>query len=348
LVPAEDQDDEPTMTVVYTEADADLDALAGRALALIGYREMGRAVALNLRDSGLELIVGEANELRAARAREDGFEVLPPGEAAWRANFKLLTEPDEAIADAYLAHISPNLKQGDTLAFISGYAIAFGFIEPPPFVDAVMIAPRTLGADLRHAYLEGKGFLSFVAVGQDSSGQAWPRLLALALAMGALRAGALELTFQQQAELDLFIEQALLPALHHLLSTAADILVKEGYPPEAALLDLYVSGELGETISSAAQIGMMGLLARFSLTRQYGMLSRLDRYADSKLRQQMELALDEIRTGKFAQEWAAEYNNGYPRLDTLRTKRSAMALWKLERQAILLMQQAGLKPGDQS
>jgi ketol-acid reductoisomerase len=328
------------MTVLYTESDADLTALKQRSLAVIGYGDLGRPVALNLRDSGLSLVVGEANEVRAAQARADGFEVLYPAEAANTADTKLLMLPDEVLAEAYLAHVSPGLRSGDMLVFASGYTIAFGFIEPPPFVDAVLMAPRTISADLRESYLSGRGFLSFVAVEQDSSGQAWPRLLALARAIGALRAGALELTFQQQAELDLFMEQALLPALQNLIFVAADILIKEGYPPEAAILDLYGSGELGNTLNKLSRLGIVQTFKLYSLTGQYGMLSRSERFQDTKLRRQIELVLEEIRSGKFAQEWAAEYQNGYPRLESLRNKRGAMALWELEQRALDLLQQA--------
>jgi ketol-acid reductoisomerase len=335
------------MPVIYSEADADLSALRNHRLSIIGYREMGRAIALNLRDSGLTPIIGEGDVRRAELAREGGFEVQEPGDAARDTDIKILAEPDEALPDVYQEFISPGLRRGDTLVFTSGYTIAFGFIEPPPFVDAVMISPRTLGADLRDAYLNQTGLLSFVSVGQDSSGEAWPRLLALAKAIGALTGGAMELSFQQQAELDLFVEQALLSAVHHVLASAADLLVSEGYPPEAAIMSLYVSGELGNTLSRAAHIGMMGLLARYSLTRQYGVLSRLDRYQDTKLRRVMETALDEIRNGRFAQEWTNEYQNGYPRLDTLRTRRTTMSLWKLERQAIQLMDQIATRPGEE-
>jgi ketol-acid reductoisomerase len=328
------------MTVLYTESDADLTALKQRHLAVIGYGDLGRPVALNLRDSGLSLVVGEANEVRAAQARADGFEVRYPAEAANAADTKLLMLPDEVLAEAYLAHVSPGLRSGDMLVFASGYTIAFGFIEPPPFVDAVLMAPRTISADLRENYLSGRGFLSFVAVEQDSSGQAWPRLLALARAIGALRAGALELTFQQQAELDLFMEQAFLPALQNLIFVAADILIKEGYPPEAAILDLYGSGELGNTLNKLSRLGIVETFRLYSLTGQYGMLSRSERFQDTKLRRQIELVLEEIRSGKFSQEWAAEYQNGYPRLESLRNKRGAMALWELEQRALDLLQQA--------
>jgi ketol-acid reductoisomerase len=192
-----------------------------------------------------------------------------------------------------------------------------------------------------------------VAVVQDYSGQAWPRLLAVAGAIGALRGGALELTPQQETELALFMQQALLPALHNLILTAADLLVREGYPPEAALLDIYASGGLAGSLAEAAQKGMMQTLSDQSLTEQYGVLTRTERFQDPKIRRQMEVILDEIRAGKFAQEWANEYHNGAPRLAALRKKRGELPLWRLEAAAIRLakrargeFEQAEGKPGD--
>jgi ketol-acid reductoisomerase len=146
--------------------------------------------------------------------------------------------------------------------------------------------------------------------------------------------GAVEVTFRQEAELDLFIQQAFLPSLHNLLMHAAELLIAEGYPPEMALLDLYVSGELGYTLNKAASEGFMDTLRMYSPMAQYGMLSRAERFADARLRRQMELVLDEVRSGQFAREWAAEAANGYPRLDALRARRCKLHMWALERQVI--------------
>jgi ketol-acid reductoisomerase len=327
------------MTVLYRERDANPRGLDGSRIAVIGYGNLGRPLALNLRDSGLNVIVGTIEDDYAAQARIDGFYVVGMAQAANIAEIKLMMLPDEAMPEAYLAHVAPTLRPGHTLVFASGYNVAFGFIEPPPFVDSLLIAPRTIGSGVRENYVAGRGFLSFIAVGQDSTGKAWDKLLALALASGSLRAGALEITFRQEAELDLFMQQAFLPALHTLMLTAADVLVKEGYPPEAALLDLYISGELGYSLNKAAELGMMDTLKLYSLTGQYGMLSRSERFQEPKLRRQMETTLDDIRDGKFAQEWAAEYANGYPRLEALRRKRNMLALWELERQVMQLLRQ---------
>ncbi len=325
------------MTVLYRDGDADLSVLAERRIAMIGYGNLGRPIALNLRDSGFRVLIGNVADEYASAASATGFEVVSVPEAARRAEILLLMLPDEVMAEVYVAAVSPTLKPGDTLVFTSGYNISFGFIEPPPFVDTVLIAPRTIGAGVRDGYQNGHGFLSFVAVEQDVTGRAWPTTLALAKAIGALRLGALELTFKQEAELDLFMQAGFLPALHNLLLTTANLLIDEGYPPEAALLDLYLSGEVSYTLNKAAESGFMDTLRMHTLMGQYGMLSRAERFAEPKLRRQMEITLNEIRDGKFASEWTAEYASGYPRLDALRRKRDTLALWVLEQQAIRMM-----------
>jgi ketol-acid reductoisomerase len=314
----------------FTEADADPSALKGLAVALLGYSELGSAAAHNLRESGLTVVIGSDESRQADSARMEGFEAMPAADAAARSPIILLAEPDERLPANYFAQVAPGLRVGDTLIFLSGYCLAFGFIEPPPFVDAVLIAPRGSGAALRQAYHAGTGTPSFIAVEQDSSGKAWQRALALAHALGALRGGALEVTAQQEAELRLFTQQALLPSLHHLITAAAELLIREGYPPEASLLELYLSGELARLLGESAEYGILNALERTSRTAQYGLLSRLERFTDAKLVRVLENALDEIRRGKFAQEWSSEYANGMPRLNALRTKRAALALWRHE------------------
>jgi len=308
-------------------------ALVDRRIGVLGYGSLGRPVALNLRDSGLKVIIGSLADGYAAQAQADGFEVTTLTEAARRADIVWLLVPDEAMAEVYVQHVSPTLKPGKALVFASGYSVTFGFVEAPPFVDAVLIAPRTVGAAVREHYLSGRGYRSMIAVEQDATGHAWKTGLALAGAIGALRIGALETTFRQEAELDLFVQQAVLPVLQYLLLTTADLLIQNGYPPEAALLDLYLSGELGYALGTAAESGVGGMMSLHALTGQYGMLSRIDRFADPKLRRQLEIVLDDIRSGKFAQEWAAEYAAGYPRLQSLKQRRDLLELGQQEQQA---------------
>jgi ketol-acid reductoisomerase len=334
------------MPAFFTEADADPSALAGLAVALLGYSELGSAAAHNLRESGLTVIIGTNDTKQADAARMAGFEVTSAADAAVRSPILLLAEPDERLAALYFEQIAAGLRVGDMLVFLSGYCLAFGLIEPPPFVDTVLIAPRGSGAALRRAYQSGTRAPSFIAVEQDSSGKAWQRALALALALGALRGGALEVTAQQEAELRLFTQQTVLPALHHLLTTAAELLLREGYPPEASLLELYLSGELARLLDEGAQYGLLGALERTSQTAQYSVFSRLERFTDAKLIRLLENALDEIRSGKFAQEWSSEYLNGAPRLNALRTKRATLALWRHEARTRQMRDSAAPKNSD--
>jgi ketol-acid reductoisomerase len=220
------------------------------------------------------------------------------------------------------------------LVFASGFNIAFGFIEPPPFVDVVLVAPQAVGDGVREGYVAGSGFPSFVAVSQDVSGEAWARVLSIAKALGALHQGAIELTFKQETELDLFHQQALMPALLSLLQTALEVLLREGFPPEAVFTSLYASGELGFVVSKWAENGLIPSLRMHSQTGQYGILTHLEQFKEVKLKHQMESVLDHIRGGGFAQEWAAEYADGYPRLKALRQHLEHLSHWEHEREIL--------------
>jgi ketol-acid reductoisomerase len=325
------------MPAHYTDSDADPAVLDGQRIAILGYGPLGRAFALNLYDSGLNPVIGVAHPDEEGRAAADGFEPLSIAEAAQLSPFKVLTLPDEQLAERYFAQVASGLQVDDTLVFTSGYCMAFGFIEPPPFVDAIMIAPRTDGDGLRAAYTGAEAPLSFIAVEQDSSGRAWPHLLALARMGGALRGGALELPARQEAELRLFVQGAVLPALTHVLTNAAELLIREGYPPEAAFISLYTSGELGKLLSTAAASGILAGVRALPTTGQYLFLARSDRFQDTKLARILETSLEEVRGGKVAQEWAAEHANGSPRLAALWGRRAAQTLWRHEEAALALL-----------
>lgn len=326
------------MTAIYYESDSDITLIKDKPIGVLGYGNLGRSIATNLRDSGVQVLVGNIDDQYATMAREDAFSVLSLAEAAASTEIKILMVADEVLPEIYLQQITPSLKTGDALIFASGYNIAFGYIEPPPFVDVLLLAPRSNGLGVRQGFLQGRGFPSFVGVSQDATGRAWDRLLAVAALAGGLRAGAFELSFRQEAEIDLFFQQSLMPVLHNLLTTAADVLIREGYPPEAVLLELYASGELSDSMGLAADHGLLNSLTFLSQTAQYGILSRIERFADQNLRRKMENTLDEIRGGKFAHEWATEYANGYPRLESLRNRRSTLPLWETERTTLDLFQ----------
>lgn len=326
------------MAMIYRDSDANLGLLMDKRITVLGYGNMGRSFALNLRDSAFPVLVGNQPDEYAEQAYRDGFEVATIADAAARSDFMLIMLPDEIAPRLYLDQIAPHLQKGDTLVFASGFNVAFGFIEPPAFVDVVLVAPQASGNGVRESYVEGRGFMSFVAVGQDASGEGWPRVLSIAKALGALHRGAVELTFQQEAELDLFAQQALLPAFHSALQTAIDVLSREGFPPEAIAMSLYLSGELGYLISKWAEAGIPASFKLHSQTSQYGTLSRIERFRQVKLRQQMDAVLDTIRRGEFAQEWAAEFADGYPRLQSLRQRLEQMAIWQAERNVLDLTQ----------
>lgn len=328
------------MSVIYHEGDGDLSILDGRKIGVIGYGGMGRPVALNLRDSGLEVMLGvRAGGESEAQALRDGFRPQSISQIASSAEILFLLLPDQVMPQVYLEQITPHHHRSHTIIFASGYNIAFGFIEPPSFIDVAMLAPRTLGTTLRQRFQTGQGFYSFVGVGQDSSGKALQTVLALAKAVGSLRAGAIEITLEQEAELDLFMQQAILPVFHHMMTTAAKLLIKTGYPPEAAMLDLYISGELTDYLHHAIQHGMMHALQRLSLTGQYGIYSRLERFNELKLERLMEITLNEIRKTEFAQEWAREFEAGYPRLKKLARQQEQLELWDMEQQTIELLRE---------
>lgn len=327
------------MTVIYHDEDGDLNVLAGKRVSIIGYGNMGRPMALNLRDSGVSVLVSEPRFEKQQEAMAEGFTLTAIPEAVQAADVIMPLLRDEAMPKIYLESITPYLRRGQALIFSSTYNITFGFIEAPPFVDVGLVSAKTMGVAVRDRFVSGEGFASFVAVAQDASRRAWPTVLAVAKAMGALRGGAVEIRFEQEAELDLFMQQVILPIFHQSVIVAAQLLMRAGYPPEAVFTELYLSGETSDFLRQAAAQGIMGALKLNSLTAQYGTLSRYDRFNDLKLERLMEQTLEEIRTGKFAQEWAKEFSADYPRLRQLLKQRENLDMWELEQQTLELLRQ---------
>ncbi len=312
------------MTAVYHDEDASIEAIRGQTIAILGYGNQGSAQARNLRDSGLEVIVGNVDDSYRQAAVADGFEVVPIAEAATRAEVLFLLTPDEVMPDVYEEHVAPHLAAGDLLDFAHGYNIGFDLIVPPASVDVVMIAPRMIGAGVRDTYLSGEGFPSFVGVHQDATGKARQRMLALAKALGSTRAGCLEMSLKDEATLDLFTEQAFGPAFGRVMLTAIDTLVDAGYPPEAVLMELYLSGELAYSFLKMREMGALRQHELHSHTSQYGTMSRSLRYfdLDPMLKQKMQQSLEEIRSGAFAEEWST---NREEKLQFIRQAREIQA-----------------------
>jgi ketol-acid reductoisomerase len=321
---------------IFTERDADPLILMGRTVGILGYGHLGRPVAWNLRDSGVDVRVGCHSRDSASfnRAIDDGFLVGLYEDIAQEAAIKWLMLPEEIMPQVYMDRVFPHLRRGDTLAFASGYNLTFGFIEPPPTVDVVMIAPR-IGADsVRERFLDGRGFYSMVAVGQDTTSAAWATCLALARAAGMLKLGAVEVTIEQEAHLDLFLQQAIIPAVYHIFTTAAQVLSEAGYPDEAAMMDLYISGELNEVMHRAEREGLLHAVRKSTSTAQFGMLTRLERYQDMPMQRIMTNILRDIRSGAFASEWQRENADGQPRLRRMLRAQEALELWELEQHTL--------------
>ena len=312
------------MATIYHDEDADTAILQGHTVAILGYGNQGSAQARNLRDSGVDVIVGNIDDAYRQQAVADGFDVLPIAEASARADLLFLLTPDEVMPEVYEQQVAPHLQPGDLLDFAHGYNIAFDLITPPPFVDVVFIAPRMIGAGVRDSYVSGEGFASFVGVHQDATGSAKPRMLALAKALGSTRAGCLEMSMRDEATLDLFTEQAFGPAFGRVLMTAIDTLVDAGYPPEAVLMELYLSGELAYSFLKLRELGALKQHELHSHTSQYGTISRSPRYfdLDPLLQQKMRESLEEIRSGAFAREWST---NREEKLEFIRMARQIQA-----------------------
>ncbi|MFQ5684677.1 MAG: ketol-acid reductoisomerase [Candidatus Binatia bacterium] len=302
------------MVKVFYDQDADLSYLQGKTVAIIGYGNQGSAQALNLRDSGLQVIVGSIGDESAERAKTDGFHVVPISEAVCQGDVVSLLIPDELQETVYETDIRTNLSSEKVLNFAHGYNLRFGLITPPADIDVIMVAPRMIGVNLRKAFLKGNGVPAYVAVWQDASGQAKQIMLAVAKAIGATRSGVIETTVAEETELDLFTEQAVWPIIMRNLLLAYEVLVAEGFPPEIVVLELFASGEAAEIFQQMARLGFFEQLQFHSHTSRYGTLSRSERMLPDEVKEKMHAVLQQIRSGDFTSEWEEERQRGYPRL----------------------------------
>jgi ketol-acid reductoisomerase len=320
------------MATIYHDEDASLEPLADATIAIIGYGNQGRSQALNLRDSGLRVIVGNIPDASFEQAGRDGFAPVTIAEACRAADVILLLTPDEVMPGVYAEQVAPHLEAGDVLDFAHGYNIAFGLIVPPPTVDVVLVAPRMIGLGVRDTYVAGTGFPSVVGVHQDASGSARARMLALAKGMGSTRAGCIEMSMLEEATLDLFTEQAFGPAFGRVMMTAMETLVDAGFPPEVVLLELYLSGELAYSLQKIREVGLVKQMDFHSHTSQYGTVTRSARFADldATLRPRMQEVLEEIRSGRFAEEWSGAQANGLEMLERVRAIREQLPVARWE------------------
>ncbi|MDH4170982.1 MAG: ketol-acid reductoisomerase [Acidimicrobiia bacterium] len=310
------------MTVIYYQDDVQPDALDGQTVAVIGYGNQGRSWSLNLRDSGLRPRVCVRADESREMARADGFDTGEPADAN-DADIVCVLIPDDAIPELVLQ------PADDALTIVaSGYALAFDQIDPPG--DQTMIAPRMLGPEVRRCFTEGVGFISAVGVHRDRTGRALARTLAVADAIGALHQGAIALTPRQEAVLDLAVEQVLSPALTHVNNAFVQTMLANDIPLEAIITELVLSGEVERSYRLLREVGFAVQLDYHSPTSQYGQLSRRGRFDHLDTRTTMDQLTDDIVSGRFASEWAAEAAAGHPTLASLRDQHAGPLVEDLE------------------
>lgn len=298
------------MITMYYERDCDLSLMEGKKVAVIGYGSQGHAHALNLKESGVDVVVGLREDSPSWKKAESmGLSVANVSDAAKQAQMIMVLLPDEKQADVYYEQIEPNLQDGDCLMFAHGFNIHFLQIAPPENVDVVMVAPKGPGHTVRFQYLEGKGVPSLIAVHQDYSGKAKELAMAYACGLGAGRAGILETTFKEETETDLFGEQAVLcGGVTELMKAGFDTLVEAGYAPEMAYFECIHEMKLIVDLINSGGFAMM----RYSVsdTAEYGDYRTGKRIITEDTRKEMKKILSEIQRGEFASEWVAENRAG--------------------------------------
>lgn len=308
------------MAKIYYEQDADLNLLKGKKVAIVGYGIQGRGQGLNLRDSGVEVIISQRKGGKNYDlAVQDGFEPVEADEAARQADIIQILTQDHLQAEIYAKSIAPHLKDGKSLLFSHGFNIHFGYIKPPKNIDVFMVAPKGPGALVRSQFLEGGGVPCLVAVHQNASGKAKDLALAHAKAIGGARAGVIETTFKEETETDLFGEQVVLcGGLSALIQAGFETLVEAGYQPEIAYFECLHEVKL---ITDAIFVaGISGMHRRVSDTAEYGDYTRGPRIVTPETRKEMKKILSEIQAGAFAKEWIEENKNGRPNYNKLRDK----------------------------
>jgi ketol-acid reductoisomerase len=312
-----------TAVRVFEAKDVDRSALAGRRVAIIGYGIQGHAHALNLRDSGVSVVVGlRPDGASAQQAREDGFEVLTVEEATRGADLVALLIPDTVQQAVYGDQVGPNLKTGAALLFAHGFNIHYGQIAPPADADVILVAPKGPGHMVRREFREGKGVPALVAVHQDATGNALQLALAYADGLGSARAGLIQTSFGDETETDLFGEQAVLcGGAAELVKAGFDTLVEAGYAPELAYFECL--HELKLIVDLIYAGGLTHMRNRVSDTAEWGDYVSGPRVVAHESRAAMKQILEEVRSGKFAREWIEESNRGAPTFRQYRAKEQA-------------------------
>ena len=319
------------MAKVYYDSDTDLGVLKGSTIAVLGYGSQGHAQAQNMKDSGLKVIIGLRPDSKScSQAKQDGFEVLSPKEAAAQAEIIQVLVPDTVQAQLYNEALQMNLRSGKALVFSHGFNIHYELIQPPKEIDVYMVAPKGPGHLVRRVYQQGGGVPSLIAVHQDAAGKAKQRALAHAAAVGAGRAGILETTFKDETETDLFGEQAVLcGGLSNLIMKGFETLVEAGYDPDIAYFECLHEVKLITDL--VYEGGLARMRHSISDTAEYGDYSSGPKIIDANVKKNMQAILKNIQKdqgGAFAKEWVKEAEKGYPEFLKLRAENKNTLLKK--------------------
>ncbi|HEY8346177.1 MAG TPA: ketol-acid reductoisomerase [Symbiobacteriaceae bacterium] len=325
------------MAQMYYESDADLKYLTGKRIAVIGYGSQGHAHALNLKDSGLDVMVGlRAGSRSWERAEQAGLKVATVEEAAEWADVIMMLINDEKMGEVYRQSIAPHMKAGKALGFGHGFAIHFGQVVPPEDVDVFMVAPKGPGHLVRRTYLEGKGVPCLIAVHQDATGHCKDIALAWAKGIGGARAGIIETTFREETESDLFGEQAVLcGGVTQLVKYGFETLVEAGYAPEIAYFECL--HELKLIVDLMYEGGMAAMRYSISDTAEYGDYISGPRVIGPEVKERMKQVLREIQDGTFAKNWILENQVGRPQFNALRRKNADHPIEKVGRELRAMM-----------
>ena len=317
------------MTQLFYDSDADLSLLSNKTLAIIGYGSQGHAHALNLKDSGMDVIVGLYKGSKSeSKAINDGLKVFSVSEACEKADWIMILLPDEFQKEVYNKEIEPNLKEGKILSFAHGFNIRFGLVKPPSFVDVVMIAPKGPGHTVRWEYQNGQGVPALFAVEQDFSGNARSLAMAYAKGIGGTRAGILETNFKEETETDLFGEQAVLcGGLSELVKSGFETLVEAGYQPELAYFECLHEVKL--IVDLMVKGGLSQMRDSISNTAEYGDYVSGKRLINSETKKEMQSILKDIQDGTFARNFVEECERNKPLMTKLREENSQHEIEKV-------------------
>lgn len=313
---------------IYTNKDASLVPLKKKTLAVIGFGSQGHAHALNLKDSGLKVVIGLYKKSKSREvAKKLGFEVMDTADAVKAADVIFVAVPDTVIPEVYAKDIAPNLSKGKTLLFSHGFAVLFGDLKVPKDVDVILVAPKGPGHTVRSQFVAGKGVPGLIAVHQNVSGKAKDTALAWARGVGCTRAGVFETNFREETVTDLFGEQCVLcGGASALVKAGFEVLVEAGYQPEMAYFECL--HELKLIVDLMNESGLAGMRFSVSETAEWGDVSVGPKIIDGSVKKRMQKQLKDIESGKFAKDWIKEYKEGYPRFNAIRKAEAAHPIEK--------------------